>query len=68
MSQNSLILEYMKHYGSITPWEAIEHCGCLRLSARIADLKAKGYNIGSVNVKHGKRHYSRYFLRGEAKQ
>ncbi|MBQ6765324.1 MAG: hypothetical protein IJP45_09115 [Paludibacteraceae bacterium] len=63
MNQNEKILVWMKRNGSITPWEALEYIGCMRLSARIADLKALGHNIGSEQVKHANRHYSRYFIK-----
>lgn len=44
-SQKGFILEHLQKFGSITPLEAIQHYGCLRLAARIADLKKDGYNI-----------------------
>lgn len=45
-SQKQLILEYLLTHGSITPQDAIDHCKrCFRLAARIADLRAEGYNI-----------------------
>ena len=42
MSQCEQILRYLEDVGSITPMEAIEQFGCLRLAARIADLKKLG--------------------------
>lgn len=45
-SQNQKILQYLeKHPKGITPLEALNLCGCLRLSARIFDLKEAGNNI-----------------------
>ena len=44
-TQCKLILEYMKKNGSITPLEAIQNFGCMRLSGRIFDLKKQGYRI-----------------------
>lgn len=44
-TQAQLVLEYMKEFGSITPLEAIQDLGVYRLSARIADLKKKGFSI-----------------------
>ena len=46
-SQCNQIIDYMKKHGSITPLEAVQHIGCLRLSGRIFDLKKAGYNITS---------------------
>ena len=45
MTQNEMILRYLQDNGSITPLDAIREFGCLRLSARIADLRAKGHEI-----------------------
>lgn len=42
-----LILNHMKKYGSITSKEAFELFGCTRLSARIYDLRDKGYQIAT---------------------
>ena len=67
MTHEQKILEYMKKHGSITPLEAVSKLGCLRLSARIADLRAQGVEIVSemVSVKNrfGKTcHVARYSL------
>ena len=40
-----LILEYIDEFGSITPLEAMRDIGCYRLSARISDIKKKGYPV-----------------------
>lgn len=45
--QTDRILEYMREFGSISQREAVNDLGCYRLSARIADLKEEGYEIGS---------------------
>ena len=45
-TQCSKVLEYMRKYGSITPLEAQQNIGCMRLAARIADLRQQGYSIG----------------------
>lgn len=49
-SQKELILAYIEEHGSITPLEAEKHIGCLRLGARIWDLRHDGYNIVSELV------------------
>lgn len=49
-SQKALILEYMEEHGSITPLEAERHIGCMRLGARIWDLRHDGYDIISELV------------------
>ena len=43
MTQNEMILDHLMTFGSITPMKALEEYGCMRLSARIADLKERGY-------------------------
>lgn len=48
MTQTERVLAYIKDFGSITPYEAFRDLGLLRLSARIFDLKAQGYNIKTV--------------------
>ena len=45
MSQREMILEHMETKGPITPKEALNLYGCMRLGARIYDLKRAGKNI-----------------------
>lgn len=65
MTQVDRILRHLRDYGSITPVDALREYGCMRLGARIYDLKRQGYDIISeredgVN-KHGERcHWARY--------
>jgi hypothetical protein len=66
-SQSEQILEYMKEHGSITALEATVRLNCLRLAARISDLKKEGHLISSVMEVHKSQdgttsHYKRYFL------
>ena len=51
ISQCDKILEYIKLHGSITPLDAVKHIGCMRLAARISDLKKLGYNIKTEKKK-----------------
>lgn len=63
-SQNQRIKDYLTSGKSITPLEALHLFGCLRLGARIADLKADGLHIKSEmfkDVDTGKR-YAKYTL------
>ena len=46
-SHIELISEHLIKYGSISSIEAIELFGCTRLSARISDLKKRGWPITS---------------------
>ena len=49
-NQKDLILAYLEAHGSITPLEAQREFGCLRLGARIWDLRKDGYAIISEKV------------------
>ena len=62
-----LVLQHMKTYGSINPDEAKEQYGCMRLAARIKDLRNRGVEIETEMVtgknKHGgKTRYAVYRL------
>lgn len=60
-TQCDAILDYMQtHKKGITPIDALELCGCFRLSARIWDLRHKGFVIESRPVKG--HQYCRYVL------
>ena len=45
MSQNEMILDYLRNKGNLTQAKAIEEIGCYRLPARICDLRQMGHNI-----------------------
>ena len=45
MTQAERVLKYMRDFGSITQLEAIRDISCMRLGARIFDLKREGYAI-----------------------
>lgn len=46
-NQCQLIMRYMEDFGSISPKEAFEDIGCMRLAARIKDLRDDGVQIDS---------------------
>lgn len=54
-SQCKLILVYMKERGSITAQEAMKLCGCMRLAARIHDLRRKGIGITTEKSEYKNR-------------
>lgn len=62
-SQNKQIFTALKHGAVITPQDALQMCGCFRLSARIADLKEIGCIIEN-DSKPGT--FARYRLSGFA--
>lgn len=47
MSQNDMLLEYLKTGRGITQLQALEKFGIGRLASRICDLKARGYEIAA---------------------
>lgn len=62
------ILLHMKDYGSINPKEAENQYGCMRLAARIKDLRNRGVAIDTEIVKGkdrngGNTRYAVYRLR-----
>lgn len=68
MVQNTQILEHLKNYGSITPKEALDRYGCMRLGARIYDLRQMGVEISKtmeegVNRLGHPTRYARYSMR-----
>ena len=63
MSQDDLVLDFLKRGGSLTPLEALEKFGCLRLSARAHTLKKRGFNVVSRMVEvSDSKHVSEYRL------
>lgn len=71
MNQNQQVLNHLAKYGSITPRQALERYGIMRLGARIYDLRDLGYRIDRVMEKGKNRYgkpctYARYFLRKDA--
>lgn len=47
----------------ITPLDAYLGCGCLRLAARIRDLKNSGYTVDRKMVESNGKHFAAYKVR-----
>ena len=67
MKQTEEIYRHLQQHGSITPLEALKEYGCMRLGARIWDLKRAGHNITSAmesrtNAAGERVSYARYTL------
>jgi hypothetical protein len=63
MTQADQILHYLKGGNKITPLTALKRFGCLRLGARIWDLKRDGVKIKSELVEVGEnKRVARYSL------
>lgn len=50
MKQTEKIRRHLETYGSITPLEAIEKYGIMRLASRMSDLKKEGYRFVSDRI------------------
>lgn len=66
-SQQAKILEYLKSHRGISQAEAIDAFGCYRLSARIKNLKDRGYKVDvimedGINRFGRPTRYARYFV------
>lgn len=62
-SQAAAILKHLQAGGTITPLLALDKFGCMRLGARILDLKRQGHPISSTTVKTPSgKHVSEYRL------
>ena len=67
MTQQDLILNYIKKHKTITPYEAFEKLGCTKLATRISELREKGIKIRdcweeSYNRFGDKVRYKKYFI------
>ena len=70
MTQTERILQHLQDGGTVTALTALERFGCLRLAARIAELRASGVNITTTEVNdriNGKR-YALYYMPIEPEQ
>lgn len=63
-TQSKLILDHMSNHDGITPWEAMTLYGCMRLSARIWELRKKGYIIETDAVRRNGKCFAKYILKG----
>lgn len=70
--QNTAVLDWLRRYPSITPLEAMNKLGIMRLGARIYDLRQAGHDIEremiEVSTRDGTTHVARYRLISEARK
>ena len=57
-------LESLMRRKWITPIDALREVGCLRLAARICEMRQEGVNVQSEWVKEGDKHYKKYRIKG----
>ena len=62
ISQENIILDHLKEHQFITSWEAIQEYRITRLSARIYELREKGYQIITKNVTENGKTFAEYSL------
>ena len=63
--QATKILKHMTEKGSITPVEALQEYNCMRLAARIYDLRKLGSIIEAQMVHTGEVHIAQYSMKGK---
>ena len=61
-SQNALIKGWLLNGHSITQLDALKMFGCFRLSARIANLREKGYDIVTEIVTINDKRVANYYM------
>ena len=57
-TQRAMIYQYLKDCGSITPLDALREFGCMRLGARICELRSIGLRI-ETEREHAVNRYGR---------
>ena len=62
MTQTQRILEHLQKGRSITPIQALRWFGCLRLAARISDLRREGFEVQTHLVKGKENRFAKYYL------
>ena len=61
-SQEALILAHLATGAELSPLEALQRFGCLRLGARIYALRQDGVDIVSRTVREGRKAWAAYRL------
>jgi hypothetical protein len=61
-TQENIILDHLKDHKFITTWEAIQEYRITRLSARIYELREKGYQIITKNITENGKTFAEYSL------
>lgn len=69
LNQREMIIRHLEAFETITPMEAMQEYGIMRLASRIDELRKEGYIIDTEMV-HGynrfteKTRYAKYSLKG----
>ena len=62
MAQLTEIQNHLKEHGEINPLMALERYGCMRLAARIRELRSMGMKIETLTKKSNGKVYAAYRL------
>jgi len=62
MSQATRILAHLKAGKKLTPLQALQKFGCLRLSGRVLELRQAGYQIKTRLVRKGRSRVAEYSI------
>jgi len=66
-TQNFKILEHLKTGKTITPIDALMEFHCLRLAARVFNLREQGWPIHTDRITNGEKTYAEYSLNQDKK-
>lgn len=61
-NQCKQILEYLKTGNKLTQLEALNKFGCMRLGARVFDLRERGHDIESKMIRQNGKKFAQYSL------
>ena len=64
-TQTQKIRDWLARGRSLTALDALREFGCLRLAARINDLRREGLEISTETVEQEGKKFARYRLAGE---
>lgn len=64
-TQNKEILNFLREGNEVNPLLALERFGCMRLAARIQELRSRGHKIKTTIKKANGKKYASYSLRDE---
>lgn len=62
MKQTEQIKRHLLRHNSITPLEALRKFRCMRLAARIRELREDGFSVLTCRVKRGHANYAKYVM------
>lgn len=70
LNQCERVLDYIKFFGSIDQYQAMQDLGCMRLASRVSDLKRAGHSVRKrvkkVHNRYGEPIYvAEYYLEKE---